>query len=189
MDMAYSPAVDSQQVDNVGNRLGNRIPPEHTVPYKYLNSLYNTDAPGHYVMAEDNTVTYSYNGNVVTAFSSEEDLSHVVAAVKTPWKDSAAALKRGKERYEIYCSPCHGIGGKGDGPVAEKWEGAIPAIARKTPGAELANNIESWNEARYFVGITVGIRSMPSYASQIPERDRWAIAKYVKQLQKKARSK
>ena len=187
MDMAYSPAVDSQQQDGIGNRIGNRVPPEHTVPYKFLNSLYNTSAPGHYVMAEDNTIAYSYNGKVVSAYSPEEELTDVVSAIKTPWKDSKSALKRGKERFEIYCSPCHGIGGKGDGTVAEKWEGAIPAIARKTPGAALANGIEDWSEARYFMGITLGIRTMPAYASQIPEKDRWAIAKYVKQIQKEAR--
>jgi len=197
MDMAFSPAIDSQQYDPADGveiqgldkkRVGNRVPPENTVPYKFLNPIYNTDAPGSYVI-DGTSLTYRYNGIDYDANSMDEDLAPLLAVLKSPWKSRADAIARGEQRYNIYCAPCHGVDGKAVTPVNAVWEG-IPRL-RAAEGSEETwvspRNIEKWSEARYFMAITLGVGAMPNYASQVPEKDRWAIASYVKKMQRDAR--
>lgn len=91
-------------------------------------------------------------------------------------------LRRGHERFDIYCQPCHGLSGYGDGIVAARadrlQEGTWvqptslhdPTVLAR-PVGHLYNTIHN------------GIRTMPSYGSQIGEADRWAIVAYVRALQ------
>jgi mono/diheme cytochrome c family protein len=92
-------------------------------------------------------------------------------------------LARGRERYDVFCAPCHGLAGYGDGPVSvralERQQGAwVPPLSfheetvRSRPAGHLYNTI------------THGIRNMPPYGSQIPIHDRWAIVAYVRALQR-----
>jgi len=92
-------------------------------------------------------------------------------------------LERGQQRYEIYCSPCHGLAGYGDGMVAQRadqlQEGTWTPptsfhteLVRERPAGHLYNTISN------------GIRNMPSYGSQIPVDDRWAIVAYLRALQR-----
>ncbi|MBC8030820.1 MAG: cytochrome c [Pyrinomonadaceae bacterium] len=82
---------------------------------------------------------------------------------------------RGKERYEIFCSACHGLTGNGDGMIVRRG----------------FRRAASFNEERlrqapighYFDAITNGWGAMPSYATQIPAEDRWAIIAYIRALQ------
>ncbi|MES0488770.1 MAG: cytochrome c [Leptospirales bacterium] len=197
MDMAYSPAIDSQRNDPMDRveiqgldkpRVGNRLPPENTVPYKFLNPIYNTDAPGIYVI-DGTMLYYRYNGIDYDGGSSNEDLAPLLAVLKSPWKSKDEAIERGEQRFKIYCAPCHGADGKAVTPVNDVWQG-IPALRAEEAGEDewiSPRDIEKWSEARYFMAITVGVGAMPPYASQIPERDRWAIAAYLKKLQRDAR--
>lgn len=92
-------------------------------------------------------------------------------------------IKRGQERYEIFCATCHGIGGDGDGLVTLRaleleqgtWVKPTSLHAepvRQQPVGQLYNTISN------------GVRKMPGYASQIAVRDRWAIVSYLRALQK-----
>jgi mono/diheme cytochrome c family protein len=96
---------------------------------------------------------------------------------------SMSLLERGQQRYEIFCSPCHGLAGYGDGMVAQRadqlQEGTWTPptsfhtdLVRERPAGHLFNTISN------------GIRNMPSYGSQIPVDDRWAIVAYVRALQR-----
>jgi mono/diheme cytochrome c family protein len=84
-------------------------------------------------------------------------------------------LDRGRRRYDIYCAPCHDRTGSGNGIVVQR--GLVPppsfhdARIRAMPVGEIFNVISN------------GVRNMPSYAAQIPVRDRWAITAYVRALQ------
>lgn len=92
-----------------------------------------------------------------------------------PFTVTVAVLERGQERYNIFCAPCHGLVGDGQGIVTDYGMPAPasfhdPALRDETTGY-------------YFTVITNGTRVMPSYASRIRPEDRWAIIAYVRALQ------
>ncbi len=84
-------------------------------------------------------------------------------------------LKRGQERYNIYCSPCHSRVGDGKGVMVKR--GYIP------PPSFHADRLRTVNDGHLFDVILNGIRNMPSYRSQLAVRDSWAITAYVRALQ------
>ena len=91
-------------------------------------------------------------------------------------------LERGQQQYNIYCAPCHGMGGYGDGPVN------LRAVELKEPKWVQAFSLHSdttraRSDGELFSAISVGIRNMAGYASQIQVHDRWAIVAYVRALQ------
>ena len=87
-------------------------------------------------------------------------------------------LERGKERYEIFCSVCHGDAGDGNGIIMTGNYGYVPAPTYH------ADAMRAAPDGHYFDVISNGIRSMPGYAQQIPIADRWAITAYIRALQR-----
>lgn len=87
-------------------------------------------------------------------------------------------LYRGKDRYDIYCSVCHGGAGDGQGIIMTGQYGYVPAPNFHT------DYIREQPDGHFYSAITNGIRSMPSYATQIKVEDRWAIVSYIRALQK-----
>jgi mono/diheme cytochrome c family protein len=88
---------------------------------------------------------------------------------------SAGLLERGRERYDIYCTPCHGIQGRGDGMIVQRGFPAPPSF-----------HIDRLRDAptrHIFDVITDGWGAMYSYADRVAPTDRWAIAAYVRALQ------
>jgi mono/diheme cytochrome c family protein len=85
-------------------------------------------------------------------------------------------LKRGQERYNIFCTPCHDHLGTGQGMATRRgFYKAPPSF-----------HVDRWRTApdsRFFDVITKGSDLMPSYAHQIPAHDRWAIIAYIRALQ------
>lgn len=89
-------------------------------------------------------------------------------------------MKRGHERFDIYCSACHGLDGSGRGPVRVRSE----EIGQMLPVASLHDpSVRARPDGHIFNTITNGIRNMGPYSSQIPVEDRWAIVAYVRALQ------
>lgn len=86
-------------------------------------------------------------------------------------------LYRGKERYEIYCTPCHGGTGKGDGIIITGGYGYVPAPTYHQ------DRLREATDGELYSAIYNGVRNMPSYATQIPVNDRWAIVAYIRALQ------
>jgi hypothetical protein len=84
-------------------------------------------------------------------------------------------LKRGQERFNIFCSPCHGRTGDGNGIVVQ--HGFVP------PPSYHTDAIRQYPDGHIFHVITEGIRTMPSYGNQVPVADRWAIVSYIRALQ------
>ena len=103
--------------------------------------------------------------------------------VPSPVEVTEQVMHRGRERFEIYCSPCHGMGGYGDGMVAKRADQLQEGTW--TPPLSLhSETVRVQQDGQIFNTISHGIRSMPSYASQIPTADRWAIIAYVRALQR-----
>lgn len=89
-------------------------------------------------------------------------------------------LARGKERYGIYCSPCHGLSGDGKGVVGQYWlGGTLPPTANLVDG-----RVSALPEGRIFSTITNGQGLMGPYGGNVSVPDRWAIVSYVRALQK-----
>jgi len=88
---------------------------------------------------------------------------------------NAGLLARGRERYDIYCSPCHGLSGKGDGIIVQR---GFPA-----PPSYHSSRLRAAPAAHFFDVITNGHGVMFSYAARVDPSDRWAIIAYIRALQ------
>ena len=84
-------------------------------------------------------------------------------------------LVRGQERFNIFCSPCHGRLGDGRGMVVRR--------GYKQPPSYHDDRLRSVPVGYFFDVMTNGFGVMSSYAAQVPAEDRWAIAAYIRALQ------
>lgn len=98
-----------------------------------------------------------------------------VVADLFPFPISAADLSRGRERYNIYCSPCHDYTGSGDGMIVQRGFPAPPSLH--------INRLRHAPAGHFFEVMTNGLGLMYSYASRISPEDRWRIAAYIRALQ------
>ncbi|MGI8740614.1 MAG: c-type cytochrome [Gammaproteobacteria bacterium] len=97
------------------------------------------------------------------------------AGTRMPMPVTLALLKRGRERYDIYCAPCHSRTGNGDGMIVRSGYPAPPSYH--------TNQLRNAPIGHFFNVITYGYGVMYSYASRVAPHDRWAIAAYVRALQ------
>jgi mono/diheme cytochrome c family protein len=113
--------------------------------------------------------SYFYTGLVAGAngYRHEQDLM--------PFPVTMDVLRRGQERFNIYCTPCHSRVGNGLGEIVMR--GYKPA-ANLHDQVRLAQPI-----SHYFYVMTHGYGSMPDYSAQLPPADRWAVAAYIRALQ------
>jgi len=100
---------------------------------------------------------------------------------KGPLKLTEEGLKRGRERFDIYCSVCHGTVGDAQSIVVAK--GFIP------PPSFHQDRIRTMPDGQIFDAITNGVRNMPSYKNQIQVEDRWRIIQYLRALQRSQNAK
>jgi mono/diheme cytochrome c family protein len=97
------------------------------------------------------------------------------AAEKNPPPATPALLARGKQRYGIYCSPCHGLSGDGDGIIVHRGFPAPPSYHEARLLAAPASH--------FYDVITHGYGAMYPYADRVDPHDRWAIVAYIRALQ------
>jgi mono/diheme cytochrome c family protein len=96
-------------------------------------------------------------------------------ATMFPFAIDDQVMARGRERFDIYCAPCHSRTGSGDGMIVRRGYRRPPSL-----------HIDRLREApagHFFDVITNGFGAMPDYATQIKAEDRWAIIAYVRALQ------
>ena len=92
-----------------------------------------------------------------------------------PFRVDEQVMARGRERFDIYCAPCHGRTGQGDGMVVLRGYRRPPSFHQdRLRGAPVGH---------FFDVITNGFGAMPDYAAQIRAEDRWAIIAYLRALQ------
>lgn len=96
---------------------------------------------------------------------------------------SMSLLERGRQRYDIFCAPCHGLSGYGDGMVARRAD-QLQEGTWTPPTSFHTDLIRERPAGHIYNTISNGIRNMPAYGSQIPVDDRWAIVAYVRALQR-----
>ena len=109
---------------------------------------------------------------------------------------NAGLLARGRERFNIYCAPCHGQAGFGDGMINVRAQALVANVNGPVNGTVWVQPkslhdplVEAQPIGQIFHTITHGIRNMASYGAQVPTDDRWAIAAYVKTLQRAQNAK
>jgi hypothetical protein len=104
--------------------------------------------------------TGKINGELATAF---------------PFPVTKVVLLRGQERFNIFCSPCHGRVGDGQGMIVQR--------GFRQPQSFHIQRLRESPPGYYFDVITNGFGAMYSYAARVPVEDRWAIAAYIRALQ------
>jgi mono/diheme cytochrome c family protein len=117
---------------------------------------------------------------VSTAPIANASASQVAAAYpddvdKFPFQITKEILDRGQERFQIYCSVCHGMTGNADGIVVRR--------GFRKPPSYYEQRLREAPVGHFFDVVTNGWGAMPSYASQVGVQDRWAIIAYIRALQ------
>ena len=107
-------------------------------------------------------ISGSRNGTALTAIRNRPPLT-------------AELLARGRQRFGIFCSPCHGAGGDGNGVLVQR---GMPR-----PTSYHDDRLRAADDQHFFDVISNGYGVMYSYASRVPPRDRWAIVAYIRALQ------
>lgn len=97
---------------------------------------------------------------------------------ESPIPVTLALLERGRDRYDIYCSVCHGLAGDGKGIIMTGGYGFIPAPTYHS------DMLRSRPDGYLFDALSNGVRTMAGYGSQVKVNDRWAIVAYVRALQR-----
>jgi len=92
-----------------------------------------------------------------------------------PFPVTEAVMNRGQERFNIYCSECHGRLADGNG--------MIPSRGYRRPPSFHSDALRNAPTGHFFDVMTNGFGAMPPYAAQVPVNDRWAIVAYVRALQ------
>ncbi|MGG5823583.1 c-type cytochrome [Falsiroseomonas sp. HW251] len=101
------------------------------------------------------------------------DLAFLAAAAQP--EVTPALLARGRERFDVFCAPCHGLAGAGDGMIVRRGFPRPPSYHTARLRAAPAQH--------FYDVITDGYGVMYSYAARVPPADRWAIAAYIRALQ------
>lgn len=104
----------------------------------------------------------------------------LVTLLANPLPINADVLAKGKQRYDTYCSPCHGYYGQGD----SRLRGQFP-----NPPTLHSEKMLEWTDGNIYHVITNGQNVMASYAKQISRDDRWAIVHYIRALQRSLNAK
>jgi mono/diheme cytochrome c family protein len=94
---------------------------------------------------------------------------------EVPVEVTPGLLQRGRERFEIFCAPCHGRTGGGDGMVVQR--------GFKTPPSYHTDRLRGLPVGYLYDVATRGFGAMSGYAGQVPPADRWAIVAYIRVLQ------
>ena len=122
-------------------------------------------------------------GNAAGGVPGAREAAATGGADDFPVNVDMAALARGRERYQIFCSACHGLTGEGDGLIVRRGFRRPPSFYddRLQEGVTPA--------AHFFDVITNGWGAMPDYAESVPAEDRWKIIAYLRALQLSRRLK
>jgi mono/diheme cytochrome c family protein len=86
-----------------------------------------------------------------------------------------AVMRRGQDRFNVFCLPCHGPAGEGNGMVVQRGFRPPPSYHQE--------RLRAAPVGYFFDVMTHGFGAMQDYASQLPVPDRWAVAAYIRALQ------
>ncbi len=92
-----------------------------------------------------------------------------------PFAVTQEVMDRGRQRYDVYCAPCHDRTGSGNGMIVKR--------GYKQPPSYYSDQVRQLPNGKIYDVIARGFGAMPDYAAQIQPRDRWAIVAYVRALE------
>ena len=165
-----------------GDGLGSRQPIEGTIPRGFLRDenpeFYTGKKAGAAIATATATTAQQQTAggqqqNAQTAGAQQNSFPDDV--VDFPIPVTKEIVQRGRERYDIFCSACHGMTGNGDGMIVRR--------GFRRAASFNDDRLRQAPVGHFFDAITNGWGAMPSYAPQIPVQDRWAIIAYVRALQ------
>lgn len=149
-EMSRSPAVESYSESRwFEDGMSLQLPPEGTVPRGHL--------------------PFEFGASEAEAVRAGE----VLRVPLVPIGESAATA--GKELFETFCTPCHGLEGKADGIIPQRGFPAPPSL--------LDQHAVGLPDGRLFHILTQGQKNMPSYAFALSQEERWKVIRYVRVLQ------
>ncbi|MGE4159896.1 MAG: cytochrome c [Planctomycetota bacterium] len=155
-------------------------PPLHVIHNMDAMPRWNSQSPS--TMTADgrsmrhppaHTVASGYLKEDDAFFRGLDDKGEPIARI--PMKVDEVLLARGRDRYEITCSPCHDRTGSGKGLVVRRGLVAPPSFRDE--------RLKSAPDGELYQVITHGVRTMPAYAAHLDEADRWAVVAYIRALQ------
>lgn len=157
-------------------------PPIHVVPDMDWQSKYHADGESTFFEdrranrpLEPGTVAHGSNHDADTTGYWTGRIGEAYVA-KAPVEMTENLVRRGQQRFGIFCAPCHAATGAGNGLVVQR--GFARPIELYSPHTRVIGDGEIYEY------IAKGIRNMPSYGAQIPEQDRWALVAWVRVLQR-----
>ncbi len=160
-DMNRQPKLRPQKpFDFMANGISSQLPPPGTIARR--QPMQTVDGPVYFF--EDSPVNTGKNTGTTNFIETN------------PLPVTGALLARGQDRFDIYCSPCHGKLGDGNGIT--KAIGDMPAVANLHDA-----RIVGLADGDIFNTITHGKNTMGAYGPLVPTADRWAIVAYVRTLQ------
>ncbi|WP_129718312.1 cytochrome c [Pedobacter sp. SYP-B3415] len=117
--------------------------------------------------------------------NSKEGYEAAGANMVNPLPADKKNLAEGQHLYKVFCSPCHGDNGDGQGHLVkiEKFTG-VPAYHGPDANSSRGGLMQDLTAGKIYHTITYGLNNMGSHASQITPRERWKVVMYVQQLQK-----
>ena len=121
----------------------------------------------------DGTVARGFLRDDKVLYTGKQPDGQLVTAI--PVKVDKALLLRGQDRFNAYCSPCHGRTGDGNGMVVQR--------GFKQPASYHTDRLRAQPVGYFYDVITNGFGAMQDYSAQVVPRDRWAIAAYIRTLQ------
>ena len=122
--------------------------------------------------ADDDTVARGYLKTDVALFTGKVDGQDIDYF---PFPITRADLEQGQNRFQVYCTPCHGRLGDGNGMIVKR--------GYRQPPSYHADRLMKAPVGHFFDVMSNGFGAMPSYASRVPVQDRWRIAAYIRALQ------
>jgi mono/diheme cytochrome c family protein len=143
----------------------------------YVASRFFQDGLSARPLVED-TVARGHLDEDVAFYTGKTEAGKLVEALPKP--ANAEMLKRGRDRYDIYCSPCHDRTGSGRGMVVRR--------GFKQPPSYHIDRLRDAPAGHFYDVMTNGFGAMPDYRAQIEPADRWAIVAYIRALQRSQRA-
>jgi mono/diheme cytochrome c family protein len=163
------PSAPVAAISNVAYQEGDKKPEEEKKPDAAPANPAPAAQPGAPAAAPVDNTPYS-----------KEFPAEIIEQLKTNPGD---VMKRGQQRFNIYCATCHGLEGTGDGLVSRR-AAQLEQPTWVKPLSLHDQPVQEQPVGKLFRTITHGIRKMPGYGSQITPADRWAIVLYIKALQR-----
>jgi mono/diheme cytochrome c family protein len=163
-----------------------RPPPEHTVPFGTTSLLTDEEWADSYRVERARFLQADYE-----TFEGTDELGEYVTDIPVPV--TMELLERGRGRFNIYCSVCHGYNAEGaqqganpsGGMVGRLWSRPIPSFhdPKYFEGGERGQAGYIFTVARHGV-VTEGVQTMPPYGHALDAQDTWAVVAYIRALQK-----